>query len=58
MLLAPLLVNRKGKHREFLEDARRAGFVRLRVNGEVKTTEDVTALDKRRKHTMEAVVDH
>src|SRR5436189_2415561 len=35
MLLAPLLVNRKGEHREMLEEARRAGFVRLRVDGTI-----------------------
>ena len=56
-LLAPLLVNRKGEHRELLADARRAGFVRLRVDGEIVESEGLTALDKRRKHTVEAVVD-
>ncbi|UCE85766.1 MAG: excinuclease ABC subunit UvrA [Deltaproteobacteria bacterium] len=57
MLLTPLLVNRKGEHRELLADARQQGFVRLRVNGELCAAEDVVALDKRRKHTVEAVVD-
>ena len=56
-LLAPLLVNRKGEHRELLQSAREAGFVRLRVNGEVKLSADVDALDKRRKHNVELVVD-
>ena len=56
-LLAPLLVNRKGEHRELLADARRAGYVRLRVDGEVVLSEEVQALDKRRKHTVEIVVD-
>jgi excinuclease ABC subunit A len=56
-LLAPLLVNRKGEHRELLAEARRAGFVRLRVDGEIVESEALTALDKRRKHTVEAVVD-
>ncbi|MCA9509307.1 MAG: excinuclease ABC subunit UvrA [Myxococcales bacterium] len=56
-LLAPLLVNRKGEHRELLEDARRRGFVRLRVDGEVVLAEETQALDKRRKHHVEAVVD-
>ena len=40
-LLAPLLVNRKGEHRELLAETRRAGFVRLRVNGEYVETEQV-----------------
>jgi len=57
VLMAPLLVNRKGEHRELLLEARRAGFVRLRVDGEIVQTEDVEALDKRRKHTVETVVD-
>jgi len=56
-LLAPLLVNRKGEHRELLEDARRKGFVRLRVDGAVVETEGLDALDKRKKHHVEAVVD-
>ncbi len=56
-LMAPLLVNRKGEHRELLAEARREGFVRLRVDGEVVLTEELEALDKRRKHTVEAVVD-
>jgi excinuclease ABC subunit A len=56
-ILAPLLVNRKGEHRELLAEARRSGFVRLRVNGQVLLSEEIPALDKRRKHTVEAVVD-
>jgi excinuclease ABC subunit A len=57
MLLAPLLTNRKGEHRELLAEMRRSGFVRIRINGEIVLTEDVESLDKRRKHTIEAVVD-
>ncbi len=57
ILMAPLLVNRKGEHRELLERARREGFVRLRINGKISLSEDMEALDKRRKHTVEAVVD-
>ena len=57
VLLAPLLVNRKGEHRELLEDARHSGFVRLRVDGAIVESEGLEALDKRRKHTVEAVID-
>lgn len=57
LILAPLLTNRKGEHRELLEDARRDGFVRLRVDGQVVDTEGLEALDKRKKHNVEAVVD-
>ncbi len=56
-LLAPVLVNRKGEHRELLAELRRAGYVRLRVDGEIVETESVDALDKRRKHHVEVVVD-
>ena len=56
-LLTPLLVNRKGEHREMIEDARVQGFVRLRVDGEIVRTDEIDVLDKRRKHTVEAVVD-
>ena len=56
-LLASLLVNRKGEHRELLADARSQGFTRLRIDGEFVESESIEALDKRRKHTVEAVVD-
>jgi excinuclease ABC subunit A len=57
VLLAPLLTNRKGEHRELLEEARRGGYLRLRIDGEIVLIEDLAALDKRRKHTVEAVID-
>jgi excinuclease ABC subunit A len=56
-LLVPLLVNRKGEHRDMLEDARVQGYVRLRVDGEFIRSEDIEVLDKRKKHTVEAVID-
>ena len=56
-LLAPLLVNRKGEFRELLAEARRAGWTRLRVDGEVVESDEIESLDKRRKHTVEAVID-
>lgn len=57
ILLAPLLENRKGEHRELLEDCRRKGWVRLRVDGELVDLDGLLALDKRKKHFVEAVVD-
>lgn len=57
ILLAPLLENRKGEHRELLDQARRDGFVRLRVDGQIVESEGLEALDKRKKHHVEAVVD-
>ncbi len=56
-VLAPLLVNRKGEHRELLERCRESGFVRLRVDGEIVKSEGLASLDKRKKHHVEAVVD-
>ena len=57
MLLVPLLVNRKGEHRDLLADARAQGFVRLRVDGVIVRSEEIEALDKRKKHNVEAVID-
>src|SRR5581483_10522475 len=56
-LLAPKAENRKGEFREVFEEARQAGFVRVRINGLVQRLEDVTALDKKKKHTIEIVID-
>lgn len=57
LLLVPLLVNRKGEHRDLLADARAQGFVRLRIDGELVRSEGIDVLDKRKKHTVEAVID-
>lgn len=57
ILMAPLLVNRKGEFRELLADARAQGFVRLRIDGETILSEEVEALDKKKKHHVEAIVD-
>lgn len=56
-LLVPLLVNRRGEHRDMLDDARMQGFVRLRVDGEIIRSDEIKVLDKRKKHTVEAVID-
>ncbi|HZF22914.1 MAG TPA: excinuclease ABC subunit UvrA, partial [Burkholderiales bacterium] len=57
MILAPLLVGRKGENLELFEDLRAQGFVRLRVDGEVHDIDSVPKLAKTRKHTIEIVVD-
>jgi excinuclease ABC subunit A len=56
-LLAPKADNRKGEFRDVFEEARKAGFARVRVDGVVQRLEDVTALDKKKKHSVQIVVD-
>src|SRR5690554_3692767 len=57
MLLAPVIQDRKGEHRDVLEGLRAQGFVRARVNGEVIELDSPPELELRKKHTIEAVVD-
>src|SRR5690606_1263871 len=57
MLLAPRVVHKKGEHKDVFEDARKAGFVRVRVNGEVRTLDEDIILNKQQWHTIEIVVD-
>jgi len=57
MVLAPLVQGKKGEHKEIIEGAQREGFVRLRVNGEIVESDSDIELDKKKKHTIEAVVD-
>ena len=56
-LLAPKADNRKGEFREVFDEARKAGFARVRVDGVVRRLDDLTALDKKKKHTVQIVVD-
>jgi excinuclease ABC subunit A len=56
-ILGPVVRGRKGEHRDVLEELRRAGFVRVRVDGEVVDLSEVPQLAKNRKHTLEVVVD-
>ena len=57
MILAPLIRDRKGEHQQVFDDARRAGFVRVRVDGQVRDLGEDIELDKNRRHTIELVVD-
>ncbi|GMG88616.1 excinuclease ABC subunit UvrA [Biformimicrobium ophioploci] len=57
MLLAPVVKDRKGEHLHTFEQLRRDGFVRARINGTVCDLDDTPKLDKRKKHTIEVVVD-
>ncbi|MFH1686926.1 MAG: excinuclease ABC subunit UvrA [bacterium] len=57
MVMAPLVRGKKGEHKDIIDNARREGFVRLRIDGELVLAEDEIQLDKNKKHTIEAVVD-
>jgi len=57
MLLAPVIRDRKGEHLHIFEQMRAAGFIRVRVDGILVDLDDVPALDKKRKHSIDVVVD-
>ena len=56
-VLAPLVKDRKGHHQAVFEDVRKAGFVRVRVDGVVREVDEEIELDRYKLHTIEAVVD-
>jgi excinuclease ABC subunit A len=56
-ILAPLIKDRKGHHQRVFDEVRKAGFVRVRVNGEVRQVDEEIELDRYKNHTIEAVVD-
>ena len=56
-IIAPCIRGRKGEHQKLLDELKREGYVRVRVDGTVYDIADVPALDKKFKHTIEAVID-
>ena len=56
-VLAPLVRGRKGEFRDLLDDARRRGFVRARIDGDVYDLSDVPKLNRRQNHDIALVVD-
>lgn len=56
-ILAPVISGRKGTHVKLLEDIKKEGYVRVRVNGEVIDLDDNIELNKNKKHTIEVVID-
>ena len=56
-LLAPVVRGRKGEYRKELAEWQKAGYTRVRIDGEMYAIEDVPALDKKYKHDIEVVVD-
>jgi excinuclease ABC subunit A len=57
MVMAPLVRDRKGEHVQLLEEMRKAGYVRVRIDGQIRDLSEDIELDKNRKHTLEVVVD-
>jgi excinuclease ABC subunit A len=57
MLLAPVIKDRKGEHVHLFESLRRQGFIRARIDALVCDLDEAPALDKKKKHTIEVVVD-
>ncbi|MBM3783119.1 MAG: excinuclease ABC subunit UvrA [Acidobacteria bacterium] len=57
MILAPVVRGRKGEYKKDLEKYARQGFVRARIDGELRSLDEDINLDKRRNHTIEIVVD-
>jgi excinuclease ABC subunit A len=57
LLLAPLIVQRKGEYRELFAELATRGFVRVRIDGKVERLDALPALDKKKKHDIELVVD-
>src|SRR5690606_33627084 len=56
-LLAPVVRGRKGEYRKELAEWQKAGFTRVRIDGEIHEIENAPALDKKYKHDIEVVVD-
>ena len=57
LIVAPLVKDRKGEHQAIFEDLRKAGYVRVRVDGRIHDLSDDFQLDKNKKHSVEAVID-
>jgi excinuclease ABC subunit A len=57
MLIAPVVVNRKGEHVQLFNNLQKQGFIRARINGEVYELDDPPKLDLHKKHNIDVVVD-
>ena len=56
-ILAPVIRGRKGEHQGILDEIEKSGFVRARINGEIRRLEEEITLERYQQHTIEAVVD-
>jgi len=57
MIMAPLIRGRKGEHKRVIEDLRKAGYVRMRIDGEMYDIDEEIRLDRYKLHTIEVIVD-
>ena len=57
MVMAPLVRGRKGEHQRVLDEMRRAGYVRMYIDGEVRTLDEDIVLEKNKKHSLSVVID-
>ena len=57
MVMAPLVRGRKGEHQKVLDDMRRAGYVRMYIDGEVRTLDEEITLEKNKKHSLSVIID-
>ena len=57
MVLAPVIQGKKGEHKQLLESARRSGFLRVKVDGEIHMLENEILLEKNKKHDVSIIVD-
>ena len=56
-ILAPLVSGRKGTHVKVLEDMKKQGYVRVRIDGEMREVAEEIELEKNKKHSIEVVID-
>ncbi len=57
IILAPIVKDKKGEHRHLLEEAQKAGYSRVRLDGKLYEIDEVPALDRQKKHTIEIAID-
>lgn len=57
VIMAPAVHGAKGTHKDLFEKLRKEGYIRIRIDGELKLLEDVEALEKNKKHNIDVVVD-
>ncbi|MCP4672586.1 MAG: excinuclease ABC subunit UvrA, partial [Desulfobacula sp.] len=57
VILSPLITGQKGSHKKLFAQLKKDGFARVRVNHKIQLIDDLTLLDKNKKHSIDAVVD-